>query len=207
MSSTPHLRRIVDGSQYPLIEIRSTIGRSEATVSLPLAAISRSHAVVERTPHGYVVRDLDSRNGTFLNGERLTASSRALRDGDEIVIGGVETLRFVDPQGTPVAPAIGRLIGVWIDPDSSQVWVDAQRLEPPLSNRQQALLELLDEHAGTIVSRERIIDTVWSDASAEGVSPGAIDSLVKRVQARLRTLQLHDDYVEVHRGRGIRLRR
>ena len=34
----------------------------------------------------------------------------------------------------------------------------------------------------------------------------AIDALVKRLKARLRPLQIHGDYIEVRRGRGLRLR-
>ncbi len=46
--------------------------------------LSRSHAVFERAEHGWVVRDLGSRNGTFVNGQRLEGS-RALENGSAIV--------------------------------------------------------------------------------------------------------------------------
>lgn len=207
MSVPAELRRTADGVRHRLAKTRTVIGRDEShALCLPLSAISRSHAEVERTGHGYVIRDLDSRNGTYVNGHRIDRDGRPLRDGDEIVLAGVETLRFIDPMATPAAPAIGRLTGVWINPDSRAVWVDAQRLEPPLSERQQMLLELLDAEAGNLVSRERIVSVVWSDVAAEGVSAEAVDALVKRLKARLRPLQLHGDYVEVKRGRGIRLR-
>lgn len=185
----------------------SVIGRADdADVRIDAAAVSRRHATIERTPHGYLLRDNDSSNGTWVNGVRVGQDPHPLRDEDEIVVGGIETLRFVDPLATPMAPAIGRLTGVWIDPDSGAVWVDAQPVEPPLSERQQALLELLAGHEDTIVSRETIVDTVWADVAAEGVSAEAVDALVKRLKARLRPLQLHGDYLDVRRGRGIRLR-
>jgi hypothetical protein len=44
------------------------------------------HAVLERFPAGWVVRDLDSRNGTFVNGERLWGD-RPVGAGDEIRVG------------------------------------------------------------------------------------------------------------------------
>ncbi|GIF71546.1 FHA domain-containing protein [Asanoa siamensis] len=48
--------------------------------------LSRLHAVFERYPAGWCVRDLGSRNGTFVNGRRIW-QERALADGDEIRAG------------------------------------------------------------------------------------------------------------------------
>jgi len=50
--------------------------------------VSRLHAVFERFAAGWCVRDLGSRNGTFVNGERIW-NDRALRPGDEVRIGTV----------------------------------------------------------------------------------------------------------------------
>lgn len=49
---------------------------------------SRRHACIEFDQKSYVVTDLKSANGTWINGERLQAESKkALREGDEIVFG------------------------------------------------------------------------------------------------------------------------
>jgi len=49
-------------------------------------AVSRVHCVFERIGRGWFIRDLGSRNGTFINGERLFGE-RPLHDGDEILLG------------------------------------------------------------------------------------------------------------------------
>ena len=59
--------------------------------------VSRLHAVFERYPAGWCVRDLGSRNGTFVNRRRIFAE-QVLRDADEIAIGGA---RFVYRVGDP----------------------------------------------------------------------------------------------------------
>ena len=66
---------------------RCTIGR-EADNDLVLAtpAVSRHHALLATHPSGYTVTDLQSSNGSFVNGE-LVRRPRLLRDGDEIKIG------------------------------------------------------------------------------------------------------------------------
>jgi DNA-binding NarL/FixJ family response regulator len=50
------------------------------------ATVSRLHAVVERIGAGWCLRDLGSRNGTYVNGERIF-SERVLHPGDEIRLG------------------------------------------------------------------------------------------------------------------------
>ncbi|MFN3254205.1 MAG: FHA domain-containing protein [Ilumatobacter sp.] len=206
MAVHARLRRVSTGDLHDLVARTTSIGRDpDHPISIAVSAVSRDHAEIERTDHSYLIRDLGSRNGTFVDGSRVDREGRPLRDGDLVVIAGVESFRFIDPMATPGAPAIGRLIGVWIDPETRAVWVDAQRVEPPLSSRQQVLIELLDRHRGNVVSRACVVDVVWADVAAEGVSAEAVDALVKRLKARLRPLQMSADYVEVVRGRGLRL--
>jgi pSer/pThr/pTyr-binding forkhead associated (FHA) protein len=74
--------------RVPLQGERATIGKAEGNdVPLPPdATASRLHAVLERYPTGWSVRDLGSRNGTWVNGERAW-QERRLRDGDQLLLG------------------------------------------------------------------------------------------------------------------------
>jgi adenylate cyclase len=73
-------------TEYPLGDT-SVIGRSTtASVRLTDREVSRKHSQIDREGDGYVLRDLGSSNGTFLNGKRLVAPA-ALGDGDEVVVG------------------------------------------------------------------------------------------------------------------------
>jgi FHA domain-containing protein len=72
----------------PLVGERFTIGRNEGNdlvISID-RTVSGAHAVLERFPFGWSIRDVGSRNGTFVNGERLVGE-RALHPGDEIRLG------------------------------------------------------------------------------------------------------------------------
>lgn len=66
---------------------RMTVGRGPEN-DIPVAdpEVSAVHATLEALPNGWTIRDLSSRNGTFVNGERLFAE-RPLHRGDEIRIG------------------------------------------------------------------------------------------------------------------------
>jgi pSer/pThr/pTyr-binding forkhead associated (FHA) protein len=64
------------------------IGRSDAN-GLVLgddASVSRAHAMLERLPAGWAIRDLGSRNGTFVNDRRIRAD-HVLHPGDQIRVG------------------------------------------------------------------------------------------------------------------------
>jgi hypothetical protein len=74
----------------PLEAGRLTLGSDPAN-DLALTAdptLSRLHAVLERYEAGWCVRDLGSRNGTFVNGQRIW-SERPLRPGDELRVGAI----------------------------------------------------------------------------------------------------------------------
>ena len=68
------------------------VGRGdESEIVLLDPSVSRAHAVVEFAAGEPVVRDLDSTNGTYVNGRRIRVES--LRDGDELRFGNTR-MRF-----------------------------------------------------------------------------------------------------------------
>jgi pSer/pThr/pTyr-binding forkhead associated (FHA) protein len=96
-----HLELLVEGARerVPLEGERLTIGQS-ASNDLPLPfdrTVSRVHAVLERVAARWCVRDLGSRNGTFVNGERIWGE-RPLSSGDEIRVGGVRLVARLQEQ-------------------------------------------------------------------------------------------------------------
>jgi pSer/pThr/pTyr-binding forkhead associated (FHA) protein len=69
--------------------------------------VSRLHAVFERLAGGWCVKDLDSRNGTAVNGARISAE-RPLHNGDEIRVGDTLMIFRTDEMaaGPPTQVAI-----------------------------------------------------------------------------------------------------
>jgi len=77
----------------PLSGQRLTVGKASINdVSLAHdETVSRLHAVLENLGFSWSIRDLGSRNGTYLNGEKITAE-RVLRSGDEVRVGKTKLL-------------------------------------------------------------------------------------------------------------------
>jgi hypothetical protein len=79
------------GATEFLLEPLTFLGRTpENTIRLNKPAVSRRHAQITQTEKGYILKDLNSENGTYVNGERI--KERMLQDGDRVQIG---TVRFV----------------------------------------------------------------------------------------------------------------
>jgi SARP family transcriptional regulator, regulator of embCAB operon len=68
---------------------RLTIGRVGCDLVLPDARISKTHAVITPTPDGFVISDLQSTNGTFVNGIQVVVP-QVLDHLDRIRLGGTE---------------------------------------------------------------------------------------------------------------------
>jgi predicted component of type VI protein secretion system len=91
----------------------SMMGRDVTNdVVLGDAEVSRQHSRLTRTPAGFVLEDLGSTNGTFVNGDRL-AAPRVLNAGDLLGLGENVTLTFEstapESAATVMGPAAGRL--------------------------------------------------------------------------------------------------
>ena len=184
----------------------TTIGREQADITIALPGISRKHAEVTVCQSAYRIKDLNSKNGTAVNGKLLTDQPHRLLHDDTIVLAGSIELRFTDPNATPCTPRLGKLSGLWIDSKQQEVWIDAQKLSPPLSAKQIELLRLIAEAEGRILSKDEIISQLWSEHNAKTISNDAVDSLLKRLRRRLAGIERNRSIIEVLRGRGVRLR-
>jgi FHA domain len=166
---------------------------------------SRHHARIEQTEQGYVLEDMESKNGTFLNGQRLTKPT-LLADGDEIGIAYAARLAFVDAGATaPLVFDAQREPQIRVNTASKQVWVAGKELDPPLSLAQYRLLLLLYERTDQVVTRDEVVRAVWAEDESEGVSEQAIDALARRLRERIAEADPDHDYVITVRGHGYRL--
>ena len=79
----------LSGQNIPLADGEICLGRAAAcAVSIPDQSVSRQHCVIRRAARGdFEIHDLDSYNGTFINGLRVR--DHPLADGDEIMVGEI----------------------------------------------------------------------------------------------------------------------
>lgn len=125
----PHLLHEATGERTPL-KARTTLGRSaDNDVVLADTGCSNHHAIIHGGPQGWVVEDLGSTNGTWVNGEWVQGS-HALGEGDLLQVGN---LRFraqalSAPLSAAARPAPAPGPTVILSPPAKEV-----RPEPPAS--------------------------------------------------------------------------
>jgi pSer/pThr/pTyr-binding forkhead associated (FHA) protein len=194
------------GRSWPVEKERVIIGRSEdCDVVLVERQVSRHHAQIRRADSQYILEDMGSKNGTYVNG-REVIGPYILQDGDEIQIALCIKLSFVAPGATaPLVFERGKRPGLYLDKERHEVLVGERELSPPLSLAQYRLLEFLYDGAERVCSRDEIVEAVWPEASEEGVTDQAIDALVRRLRERIAEVDPDHEYIVTVRGHGFHL--
>jgi hypothetical protein len=93
----------VEGKRHPLVKARTVIGRgSDADITISDAGTSRKHVEILWDGERAMVRDMNSTNGTQLNGRKVTEA--ALPPDSTIRIGRTDIVFRVIAQASPTAP-------------------------------------------------------------------------------------------------------
>jgi pSer/pThr/pTyr-binding forkhead associated (FHA) protein len=85
-------------SRLALTKSVTTVGRHpDSDIFLDDITVSRRHAEVQRASNGFVVRDVGSLNGTYLNRQRV--EENPLVNGDELQVGKFKLVFFASSDG------------------------------------------------------------------------------------------------------------
>lgn len=95
----------VEGRRHPLVKSRTVIGRgSDADITIADAGTSRRHVEILWDGERAMVRDMNSTNGTKLNGAKV--SEAGLTPGSVVTIGRTDIVFSVVPQTSPARPTM-----------------------------------------------------------------------------------------------------
>src|SRR5947207_3525184 len=128
------------------IELRpiNSLGRHpNNSIQLLDKIVSKEHCILEQRDGQFVLRDLGSLNGTYVNGERVRGE-QPLRHGDEIALGSTRA-RYDDGSGVALPPpAIGPgAVAHHQQPPPQQQWSQQPQMppqmpmQPPVSSAQR----------------------------------------------------------------------
>jgi pSer/pThr/pTyr-binding forkhead associated (FHA) protein len=139
------------------------IGRSDACHLRPKSdAISRKHCRILVASDAVFVEDLGSRNGTFINGERVT-QKRAVQSGDHLRIGKLEFEFLIEaaaPAAQPVtAGPVEMKEDTWVEDDITR-WLEEAAVDNGDSSKQLRLDPVERSMVDTALNRAPTESTV-----------------------------------------------
>lgn len=166
------------------------VGRSpEAGIQLEDEAVSWNHLEIERRGEVLMATDLDSRNGTALNGERLDRPRR-LRNGNTLIVGGHRLEVAVGP-ATPVGatvPSSGPSVALTGEERETAAALTAPyRSEGAFAGRPATRAEIADSLQVSERTAQRRLDAL---AAKLGVSGEAGRDRPRQIAARVIELGL-----------------
>ena len=220
MTSIPNATLVVekglpDAGPIPMGQGVSVFGKSPTVdVKVDSPYISRQHFQIRCQDDVFFITDLDSTNGTFLNGERLTSQQeRRLRDQDLIGMAGDQVLlRFLDPVKTMTIDSSSLIQAapranteLIVDSGSRDVTVRGAKLAPALSKKEFDVLELLYLGRGNAVSRDEIAKAGWPERPEADVAPAEIDQYIRRLRLRIEENPSKPKLIVTLKGHGYRI--
>src|SRR5262249_39044974 len=133
------------------------------------SSVSRKHAELKVSPHGWIVKDLGSTNGTFVNGVRLGADERPLHSRDIVQFGKVAMIVELNETAPPPENA-GEPMQV--EATSHQSWEEAflglafDRNRCPRPGEQLLALLRAGQHLMHLENETDLLHSILEDAVA-----------------------------------------
>ena len=191
------------GRTFELTGASMVVGRrslqQHPDIELVDDVVSRRHIEIIQEGRKFMLRDLNSTNGTMLDDDRILPDRLyELKHNCKIGL-GIEgdsahvILIFKETESTniirkgAVAPSPEKSPGVdWlkVDERKKEIWVDGSQLK--LSRKEYGLLVFLYSNAGKICSRDEIISAVWPESKdPAAISDATIDQLIHRLREKV----------------------
>ncbi len=180
---------------YPIDKIPFKIGRDPHNdMVLGSKIVSREHAQILRVKEGLTIVDLDSDNGTCVNGTRIKEA--ILRDGDEILIGGIlilyqETIAEDIHFSADDSPLNSKAIIIKPLEDSAITGLLGK--EPRSTGRKDERLEQLEKNNRNLITLYQLSEKLISSISLGELLDMIIELIFKSIDADRGFLMLFDE--------------
>ena len=167
-----------------------TLGRrNDNDVVVDETTVSRRHGLIMETRAGFVILDLNTTNGTFVNQDKIGLEEYVLTNGDAIRLAGSKVTFLyrheraeIEEMRRVVEPATGEIV-LREQTDHDEPKVEA--LEPSLGAKDRDLYRFLESKKGIIISRQEVARNVWPELPDGRLAYEGIDESMGRLREEI----------------------
>ena len=199
---TPKLTLITkkDSKDIKQLELGKSyvIGRTDQSdIILKNDYISRTHVEIFSDKGAFWIKDLGSKNGTFIDSKKVSEYPQELKNRTRIELGkgkNKTVLMFIEEDGTlddtfedsfeDSFTGTHIVKHFSLDSDSRDVYVNGKLL-PVLPKREFDIFELLYQNEGKVCKKDDIAKKGWPDREEGDVSDGEIHQYIKLIRQLL----------------------
>ncbi len=159
------------GRRIELSSFPALIGRDpKCDVIIKDVEASRRHLRIKQRGRLFILEDLDSRNGTYVNGDRVINTT--IKSGDKILLGSTELVFFAPESGIQIQTdflnfdmeidhksGLNGPIGIGLHPEIGKSPIKAVRLDPALlannvMANEKSIRDVFNHHSNLMVIRD-----------------------------------------------------
>lgn len=183
------------------------VGRSdECELHLAHPLVSRRHASIELAQgNTYIVTDLESRNGTLVDGRELRGASARAADGSLVQIGPF-TLKLAssvaEAEETALAPILSGARKVTVENDLRRMLIDDNVAVDRLSPQEFRFIRALVDQSPSVVPTKEAGDRIWGEDKWDLYM---LHNLVRRIRRKLEEGGFPPEVIENIPGSGYRI--
>ncbi len=155
------------GYNIKIYKDETVIGRGEdCDITIQNLNVSRHHAIIERKGAAFFIKDLHSKNGTFVDSIRIGDFPVNINNGTKLSFSSKVHFTFLLAEDTldessPIQEKDD--YGIQVNRSTHDVIIDGILIDPPLSESCYKLIELLTRETGRLYSYEQIYKQIWPE--------------------------------------------
>jgi hypothetical protein len=190
------------GAIYALGPSGATVGRdAENDIVLADERVSRQHLRVQWNGMRYILEDLGSRNGVYVNGIRVV-ESLPLQHGDIVIVAGLTFLFELQQETVDWVPEMSPVPELQIDSIMGRVWARGQEIK--LAAKEYLALLTLYNRRGALVSKDELAAFVWPEYKGD-VGNYNIEKTITRLRHKIELDPTQPQHLITVRKLGYRL--
>jgi len=188
-----------------------TIGRGQednSTIALSHQFISRRHAQIRYSDGHFFIQDLNSKNGTRVNGVSLEPMTDCRLGNNDVInmANGTVLIRFKQLSGlqSETIENMDESISdtIVVDHHAREAWVNGKKLDPVLTKTEFDLLSFLFNNRNKACSKDDIAAHVWEE---EFITDQQIEQYIYRLRRRIEADPNDPGIIVTMRGYGYKL--